>query len=163
MQIYLKKDVTNCLYLLFLFCYRRLWKTNFWCRGHGKVRDHEKENKARGLQKVIGVRRWDQEKVRLYKNCLTANNLCVKKALYLCCSKWNQLLSLKWIVNCVNLKGRLLFTFWSVLLRKWKQSHEVSLLMPLKTCHYYVNFGKIPWKATDRNERSYERNSGTVP
>ena len=31
--------------------------------------DHEKVNEARGLQKVIGVRRQDQEKVRRYKNC----------------------------------------------------------------------------------------------
>ena len=34
-----------------------------------KVGDHEKVNEARGLQKVIEVKRQDEDKVRRYKNC----------------------------------------------------------------------------------------------
>ena len=64
-------------------------KLIFGARGHEKVRDHEEANKAPGLQKVIGVRGWDQEKARLYKNCLTANNLCIKKALYVALNEIN--------------------------------------------------------------------------
>ena len=82
-QIYLKKKhVTNCVYLLFLFCYRGLWKTNFCCRGHEKVilslGTMKQINEAQDLPKVIGVGGLDQEKVRLYKNCCTANNFCIK-------------------------------------------------------------------------------------
>ena len=43
------------------------WKSD------SKFGDHEKVTGAQGLQKVIGVRRWDQEKVRLYNNYWTAN------------------------------------------------------------------------------------------
>ena len=31
-----------------------------------KAGDHEKVDEASGIQKVIGVRLWDKEKVRLY-------------------------------------------------------------------------------------------------
>ena len=35
---------------------------------YSEVGDHEKVNEVQCLQKVIGVRRRDREKVRLYKN-----------------------------------------------------------------------------------------------
>ena len=82
-QIYLKKDKSQpvCIYF-FYFVTGGCEKLIFGAGVDEKVRDHEKGNKARGLQKIIGVRRWDQEKVRLYNNCLIANNLCIKKALH---------------------------------------------------------------------------------
>ena len=55
MQTNLKKDIV-CIYFFY-------WKSS------SEFADHEKENETRGLQKVIGVRGRDQEKVRLYKNC----------------------------------------------------------------------------------------------
>ena len=59
---------TVCIYF-FYFVTGGCKKTDFWCRRREKVGDYEKANEARGLQKVIGVKRRHEEKVRLYKNC----------------------------------------------------------------------------------------------
>ena len=45
----------------------------------------------------------------------------------------------------------MLFIFWLMLLREWKQSHVAILLMP-QAWHYYVNFDKNPSK---RNVRDF--------
>ena len=80
-KFFWKRHVTNCIYF-FYFATGGCEKTNFWCSGGEKVGGYEKTNEARGLQKVIGVKRRHEEKVRLYKNCWTANNLCIKKTLH---------------------------------------------------------------------------------
>ena len=78
-QIYLKKD-TDWIYF-FYFVTGGCEKLIFGAGGkksNSEFGDWEKKNEAQGLQKVIGVRRRDQEKVSLYNNCWTTNNLCVK-------------------------------------------------------------------------------------
>ena len=90
-QIYLRKDKSQpvCIYF-FYFVTGGCEKLIFGAEGDEKVRNHEKGNKARGLQKIIGVRCWDQEKVRLCNNCLTANNLCIKKTLHVAVNEINR-------------------------------------------------------------------------
>ena len=84
-QIYLKKDKSQPVSIYFFYFVKGgCEKLIFVAGGDEKVRDHEKGNKARGLQKIIGVRRWDQEKLRLCNNCLTAKNLSIKKH-FICC------------------------------------------------------------------------------
>ena len=88
MQIYLKKDMPQnfCIYIFYFvtggckklgFGAQKKWKNS--C----EFGDHEKVKEARGLQKVIVFGRRNQEKLRLCKNCWTANNLCIKNSLLL--------------------------------------------------------------------------------
>ena len=72
-RIYLEKDMSQTIYeLTFSILLQGAVKSLFLVQGREKV------NEAWGLQKVIGVWHRDEEKVRLYKNCWIANNLCMK-------------------------------------------------------------------------------------
>ena len=68
MQIYLKKDISQTVRIYFFYFVTESCEKLTFGAGDVKVGDHEKVNEARGLQNVIGVRRRDQEKVRLCKN-----------------------------------------------------------------------------------------------